>query len=194
MNLISHRAIKLFTVGLFCFSLGLIFCLILKPRGLSINDGISYYGNYRQTILPYTVAIIGYGFFTLVVARSITNKELSPLKYGLYLFAFLCLIITITPDNANSFLDITHTTVGSVLFILQLTLSGWLIVKLRFKAWAVVFAVAEFLSGVACAFYIPGHNGFLIQAQIIFQMFFAALMYLALNGLRINSSVGKLGS
>jgi uncharacterized membrane protein len=189
MNTISHRAIKLFTVGLFCFGLGLFFCMILKPKGLGLNDGISYYGNYRLTILPYVVAIIGYGLFTLLVARSIKNDELWPLKYGLYLFALLCLIITLTPDNANHFLDITHTTVGSILFVLQLSLSGWLIFKLRFKAWSVVFASAEFLSGVACAFYIPGHNGFLIQAQIIFQLFFAALMYLALSSLRINSTL-----
>jgi len=54
---------------------------------------------------------------------------------------------------------------------------------LHYRSWPIVFASVELLSGVICALYIPGHNGFLIQAQIVFQLSFAAVIYFALNSL-----------
>lgn len=184
-NSIRPRTIKLFTSGLVCFCIGLVFCVILKPSGLSVNSGISYYGNYRLTIIPYTLAIIGYGIFTALVASHIKAKDLWPLKHSLYIFGFLCLIINITPYSVSSFLNICHTTAGTILFALQLILSGWLIVKLHHRLSAVIFSSLMLISGICAAFYISGPHGFLIQTQIVFQLSFAGLMYLTLNNLSV---------
>jgi len=154
--------------------------------GLSINSGISYYGNYRLTIAPYTLAIVGYGILTALLAGCIKVKGLWPLKYSLYVFAFLCLIINITPYSVSSFLDIIHTIAGTILFVMQLILSGWLIIKMHDIIWSIVFSSLMLAAGIAAAFYISGPSGFLIQTQIIFQLAFAALIYLALNNLVVN--------
>ena len=182
-NAIHLRTIKLFTSGLGCFSLGLAICVILKPVGLSVNSGISYFGNYRLTIVPYIIAILGYGIFLLLLAGCIKAKDLWPLKYSLYIFAFLSLIITITPYSVSSFLNMAHTTSGTILFVWQLLLSAWLIAKMGYKIWPIIFTGLMLISGIGSAFYIKGPNGFLIQTQIIFQLSFAALMYYTLRRL-----------
>jgi hypothetical protein len=181
------RTTKLFTAGLGCFALGLIICVILKPVGLSINSGISYYGNYRLTIIPYALAVAGYGLFALLLAGHINSRDLIPLRYSFYVFALLCLIITITPYSVSSFLNIAHTTAGSILFIGQLILSGWLIVKMKYRIWPIIFSGLMIASGIATAHYLPGPHGFLIQTQIIFQLLFAALIYYSLNKLAFKS-------
>ncbi len=177
------RANKLIAVGMLCFSLGLIICVLLKPVGLGVNSGISYFGNYRLTIVPYAIAILGYGLINILLARCISAKELWPLKHSLYVLAVLSLIITITPYSVSSLLDNIHTATGTVLFLLQLILSGWLIIKMHYDRWPIVFSGLMLASGIAAAFYIEGPHGFLIQAQIVFQWSFAAVLYTAVNNL-----------
>ena len=52
-------AIRYIIYGQSCFVAGLIVCLALKPHGLTANEGLSYYGVYRETILPYTLMLLG---------------------------------------------------------------------------------------------------------------------------------------
>jgi hypothetical protein len=178
-----RRSIKLLSIGLSLFVLGLTICVLLKPVGLRVNSGISYYGNYRLTIFPYVIAIVGYGFFNLLLASCIKARGLWPLKYSFYIFGLLSLIIVITPYSVSAFLSDIHTTVGTILFVLQLLLSGWIVVKMNYKFWPVVFLGIMLLSGIFSAFYVPVPHGFLIQAQIIFQLSFAGLLYCTLNNL-----------
>lgn len=183
LNLMRQKSIELFLVGLACFCLGLVVCIILKPLGLSVNSGISYYGNYKLTLVPYLLSVVGYGFFNLLLAVYIADQDLWPLKYSLYIFAFLCLVIGITPYSVGPLLNDIHTTAGTILFALQLILSGWLIIKMRYKIWPIIFSGVELIAGIVAAFYVHGPHGFLIQAQIVFQLSFAALLYLALKEL-----------
>src|ERR1035438_7489807 len=126
-----RQSIKLFSIGLSLFVLGLTICVLLKPAGLRVNSGISYYGNYRLTLIPYVIAIAGYGFFNLSLTGCIKARELWPLKYSFYIFALLSLIIVITPYSVSAFLSDIHSIVGTILFVLQLLLSGWLVVKMN---------------------------------------------------------------
>jgi len=131
---------------------------------------------------------MGYGLFALLIAASLNAADVLPLRYSFYGFALLCLIITITPYSVSSFFNIAHTTAGTILFVWQLVLSGWLIAKIKDKLWPIIFSGLMLLSGIGAALYLHGAHGLLIQTQIVFQLSFAALIYYAFNKLSVKSS------
>ena len=65
---------------------------------------------------------------------------------------------------------------GSVLFVLQLLLSGWLVVRVNYNIWAILLALLELAGGVASAAYLKYTHGLLIQSQILFQLAFGVLL------------------
>ena len=47
-----------FLAGSLAFALGLFVCVVIKPDGLRLDFGISYYGNFAVTVVPYTIGLI----------------------------------------------------------------------------------------------------------------------------------------
>lgn len=172
-----------------CIVVGLGVCIALKPAGLAANDGVSYYGTFGATFAPFALAILGPAVCALLIARQTTKPDLWPLRFSLIFFALLAAIITFTPYTVSTFMDWTHTIAGSLLFALQLALSFWLAAKLHWEVWTLLLACLELTAGIVCAVYVLPAHGFLIQAQIVFQLAFGGLLIYALNKLHATNSV-----
>jgi len=157
-------------------------CVALKPAGLSANNGISYYGIFRETFLPYALGLLGSAFF---LAHAIGNLPTSQHELRLAFTTYIPLIVGIvaTPYAAGRWLNYLHTIFGSALFSLQLILSGWLTLRLHYIWWAVMLTTVEVVAGIFSAAYLNPTHGFLMQAQLLFQLAFGALLILSLHKL-----------
>jgi hypothetical protein len=164
-----------------CFVIGLAVAILLKPAGLSSNDGISYFGIYARTAVPYMIGLLGSAFLCWRASKHIDAPELALLKDMLAAFAVLTAVIVATPYSVRPILDWIHTTAGSTLFSFQLLLSIWLVRKLKYNPAVVALAIIELASGIMCAIYLLPVRGFLLQFQIFFQLAFGGLLIYSLR-------------
>lgn len=159
--------------GQACLYAGLVVCVIIRPAGLAANEGISYYGVYRQTIVPYVLAFLGSGYFAIKAGEHIHPAGLKTLKYSLITMGLLTMGLMITP---SSLADGLHRVFGVSLFVLQLLLSGWFIIRLKYDYRAVVLTLMEFGGGLAAFIWLSPAQGYLLQAQVVFQLAFGGLL------------------
>jgi hypothetical protein len=178
---VQAQALRFIILAQICFLAGLFVAILLKPAGLSANDGISFYGIYTRTIVPYLISLLGAAFLYWRAARVLTGPNMKLIKLGLIISAILTVVIAATPYSVNSYLGFFHASAGSSLFSLQLLLSFWLVKLLRYDFWAILLLLVEFFAGIFCFIYLSPPQGLLIQFQIIFQIAFGGLLVFSLN-------------
>src|SRR5256885_14740567 len=94
----------------------------MRPDGLGANSGVSYYGVHRDTVLPYTIAVVGSALLTYRGLRTAAVATPSPrlLRGSANSLAALSFGIAATPYSVSGLFDWLHTIFGAALFILQL--------------------------------------------------------------------------
>lgn len=166
--------------GLIYASVLIIICVIIRPHGLAANDGLSYFGGLKVTVIPYALSFLMYAFFCWEVAASLGSKQRADriMSYSLKLMAVLLGGLVVTPHN---FVITIHTYIGTALFFYQLIFSFWLVGTLMRNWKGVILVAIEFLSGLAALYYLPKPYGLLLQSQVIYQLAFGLLLINALN-------------
>jgi hypothetical protein len=175
---VPRRVIGDLAWGQACLYSGLLLCVAIKPEGLGANSGISYYGVHRETVLPYTIALVASALVTCRGLRAAAASTPSPgrLRGSASSLAALSFGIALTPYSLNTLFDWLHTILGALLFILQLGLALQL---LRWTGGDHVTAgllLAQFAGAVFAAIFVLPKNGFLIQGEVAFQVAFGALL------------------
>lgn len=162
---------------------GLIACVALKPHGLVADSGVSYFGNFKLTIIPYAFALLGGAWFLYKAAQVLPVSEYRLTKVCLNFFAILCIGVFATPYSVSNLVDWAHKIVGITLFSAQLILTAWITIKSNFNNFLCTVWVCEFLAGVLCAIYTPTPTGYLLECQVLFQIAFTIfyVKYLGLN-------------
>ncbi len=163
-----------------CFYLGLLICTILKPKGLTINQGISYYGVFWLTIVPYCFGLLGGAYFCWRYALQLKKPDLWLVRYTFVAMSLLIIGVALTPDTLGRFIDDLHVTCGSILFVLQLLFSGWLIVQLQYDFRAIALSLLELMAGVMSFIYLAPKHGYLLESQVVFQLSFGILILYSL--------------
>jgi len=171
-------------LGQLCLYFGLTVCVVLKPAGLSVNDGISYFGIYRETFLPYAFGLLGAAYFTVRAVAQLP-AEMALLRQALKVYTLLIVGVVITPYVVSTPIDHLHIAFGSALFSLQLLLSCWLIWQLHHVWWGIALTLVELVSGIAAAVYLRPAHGLLLQSQVVFQLAFGTLLVLSLQRLEV---------
>ncbi len=179
-NLKSYELIYL---GLSIAVILLFFCMSISPKGLSANDGLSYFGGRGWSIIPYTFAFLVYALFCWLASNKIkpTNKRSKAIKLLLRIMAILLFGLVITP---HTLVDPIHTFFGTTLFSMQLIVSIWLAFGVNKSPVVFVLLLIMLVSGLFCAYYLPLKDGFLLQAQIIYQIAFAGILVYFLKKLK----------
>lgn len=171
-----QKALLFFTAQQICFFGGLAVSISLRPAGLAANGGISYYGIFANTFIFYMICLLGTATFSFLAARLIDLPDLRPLRRGLLAFAALIAIIALMPYSVSIVFDLSHTIAGIILFIVQISLSLWLLAKLKWSKVPLLCVIAEAVTGVISILYVLPQQGFLIQSQMAFQLAFAILL------------------
>jgi len=170
---LSARAILLFG---FLFAVILfIICVIARPESLGHNDGLSYFGAVWWTVIPYTLAFLTYSVCCFIASRKINTKSNSSKVIKIFLVAMSLLLIglIITPHTV---INSIHKVFGSALFASQLLLSLYLLYKNGMNYFIFVMIMIMFTSGIFSAAYLTSASGFMIQAQIIYQISFVVII------------------
>jgi len=175
LNTMYKQITTYFIGSLSLFILGIGLCCLIKPHGILANDGISYYGIFSTTLIPYVICLLGPAFFFILAFLKL-KKNTNLLKNFLLLFSFLLLGLVITPYSINSFFNALHTTLGSALFALQLLLTGIIAIEYRHHRSLAYLWIIEFIAGVMCALYITPQKGYLLEYQVVFQIAFSAIL------------------
>jgi hypothetical protein len=166
-----QRSARYLQFGLISFFLMLLICIVIRPIGLVANDGISYYGSFGNTLLPYSLAFL-INSVLMWQAASVMDNETKADRYivfGLKLFALLFIGILLTPHDMDIINEI-HIIMGSVLFSLQL-FTGIVLTLYIYRDWLnITLLTITLLSGVASLVYLLQQDGFMIQTQVIFQV------------------------
>lgn len=144
-----------------------------------MNDGLSYFGVFRETFVPYAIGLLGAAYFAMQASEQIPDHE-STIRPALKTYAILVLGIVVTPYAASPWLNYLHIASGSALYSLQLIFSIWLTMRLHFVRWSVTLLLSELIAGILCAYYLGPPHGLLPQMQTLFQFAFGILLSLSL--------------
>lgn len=177
----QNRQIRLIVYGQLCFIIGIVLCVIVRPEGLSINQGLSYFGTHYNSLLPYILALFGPAYYLIRLGESIHSKEYSVLRYGFIAIGVLAIGILLTPDNYSKIVNNLHIVFGATMFSFQLLLSAWMCYKLWLNWSLISLTLIELGWGILCFIYLAPSSGLLMQMQILFQLTFGLVALYSVN-------------
>ena len=158
----------------------LLLCVLIRPAGLAANDGLSYFGGYKTTVIPYTLAffLVAYFYWETAKILVVENSSKRHMTMAMRAMAVLLVGLVLTPHNL---VDPIHTKIGTALFVLQLLLTIWFIAKVEFSWVNLGLGLLELFGGLVSFYYLPKPHGLLLQGQVIFQLAFGVLLFRILN-------------
>ncbi len=156
---------------------GLIVCVIIRPAGLNANDGISYYGTYYQTLLPYVIALTGSAMVGLyAVNKFVINPDFKYVRIIMLAIFLLTVGIVLTPYSYSQLFSDMHELFGSLTFILQGVLTIQVVLFVHRDRVNNLLILLELLGGLMSAYYLTPKQGLLIQGQMLFQLAFGLIL------------------
>jgi len=159
----------------FALTAGLMtLCVFIRPDGLDVNRGFSYFGDYRNTVVLYSAAFILYAYvlWRASEAPGFANGAERLLSLALKVMTVLVIGLVITPSNL---VDSIHVFFGTALFLTQFVVSCWTAGWLSPGKINALLVVLETVSGLAAFYYLQKSSGFLLQSQAVFQLGFGIL-------------------
>jgi hypothetical protein len=165
----NTESVRYVQIGMLCFVFFLILCILIRPGGLNANSGVSYYGGFIDTLVPYALCFLSMGMAVWFSTLSMQQKteQGKYLKFAFKSFAILLIGLLFTPHTIVGNL---HKVFGSTLFASQLLLALYLVINNKFVFKNYMLLTLAFLSGLASALYLGSENGYLLQTQVIFQL------------------------
>jgi hypothetical protein len=159
---------------------GVLVCIYRAPKPVGTTDGLSWFGVTGVTVVEYGITLLVAAALMLRAAAPLaTVPGLRPARAALVACATLLPLMLATPYTLNTFMNWTHMTIGSVLFVLQLVLSAWLWwARARTPVVLGLFTV-ELLAGVICFTSLIDLDAWMLQGQLLFQVAFTACVALA---------------
>lgn len=152
--------------------LWVIICILMRPAGVTANDGLSYFGIFVNTAIPYSIGIVGSAAITAVTLHSYKRHLLKLLGYSMLILA---IGIVVTPYTTNNAFNNIHMILGSILFIIQLIYAGWILWDKKDTINIVLFIIL-LSAGIFSAHYVLLKDGYLLETQMIYQVAFGALL------------------
>ena len=173
----------IFLFGFLFATILFVVCVIARPESLGHNDGLSYFGAVWWTLVPYTIAFLTYAICCFVSFKKIkpTSASAKAIKILLLIMTIALVGLTVTPHTIIGGL---HKIFGSSLFASQLVLALYLLYKNGMNYFIFVLILIMFVSGIFSAAFLNTPSGFMIQAQIIYQTAFVAVLYFYLRRIK----------
>ena len=125
------RAARYTLYGQLLFLGGLTVCAILMPQFLFSADqgGMSNYGTYAKTVIPFSVAFLGLAAGAIAAARTLPEKTTARKTLYLILMSIglLMILATVTtyPYRLNNTLRIVHIVASQALFFAEIPAALW---------------------------------------------------------------------
>lgn len=179
------RYVILGQVGLFFF---LIVCIILMPRFLFERDegGLSNYGTYVKTVVPYSFALGLSGLLNLKAAASMDyptkasqrlRKVLATLGVG-----GIIVLLSTYPYKLNTVLADMHIGLSVLLFTFELMAGVWFVRVVVNNKLAIALLGVQVVGFLLILSSTIGFIRILLLAQMLTSLAFGVLMVRAVAG------------
>jgi hypothetical protein len=177
----ENKAVRYFIYGQVSFLLSVSICIFLLPESLFINDGISYFGAHKLTVVPYSIGLLLMAWFSYKVAQSLPKKSYKIVKIGFKTFSFLLVTVVAVPYGINFTLEYTHTLLSAGLFLVQFILMWWLAFKVKWDGLSLFLLLLMAAEMIATVMYLGPQKGYLLFGELAYQLTFAYAAYRAVR-------------
>ncbi len=121
-----NRTLLYISLGGGSFIATVLVCVALQPSGILSHDGLSLYGNYSRTLLPYSIGLVATAYFLLRACRAFVmdSQAAHSFRIGLEAISIGLLGIVATPSLSTVwFIQNLHVVFGFMIFVTQAFLS-----------------------------------------------------------------------
>jgi hypothetical protein len=183
----DHRTVRYLIwgqVSLFGF---ILLCTILNPHFLIERNegGLSNYGVYRETVLPYSLAFGLSGIITFYSAYLLPKSGgvMRQLKWTLILLGILNIatLLSTYPYHLNNFFNTLHDDVGLMGVIIELILSLWFAIYIARSFWGWLLAAIQIIGFILVILILFNYLHILFIAEIISGVAFGAQLVRSVN-------------
>jgi hypothetical protein len=188
----KNRAVKYLINSQVLFLATLMACFFIRPDVLLDNRAISMYGSESATAIPYVLGFLGSGYLILKAAISMpkdtrTNQTLSKCLVAL---SILLVGLTITPYTLNQALFYIHAAFAFSLFLFELILGLWLVLKTRKDVIDGVLFTVQAIGFVISTLSLDGIKvlNLLVVGQLIAIWMFALLLTRAVYRIEVTDN------
>jgi hypothetical protein len=96
-------------------------CLYLDSSQLFSNNGFSFYGNFRATVVPFAMGLLGCAYFAYKTSKAIKSHTWQGdlLRSAYRLTAVSLVGIVLAPSFANKLTAVMHLFFGSIMYTTQ---------------------------------------------------------------------------
>jgi hypothetical protein len=107
-------------------------CVTLQPSDVWTHNGLSFYGNFQRTLLPYAMGLSLTAYFLLRASRSLPEAVIAErVRRPLWYIGLALLGVVLTPSLSGSRpVQFLHVLFGGVVFVLQLVVS-WRLARMH---------------------------------------------------------------
>lgn len=167
------------------FCLTVLLCVALQPSDILTHDGLSFYGNFHKTFLPYGLGLVATAYFVIRVCQHLRRGQAArSFRVGLECIAIALLGIVATPSYSSVVLiQDLHVIFGFVIFVAQAVLSLHYLIKARrgWLDWLLLGGQLAAIVLVALSFHVVGVLNFMLPAQVLAIVCFGALLIRAVS-------------
>ncbi len=174
---VRAKTIHFLLAGQITLWAGLLVSFILSPGIARDNEGISTFGIYAKTILPYGLGFLACGYFTLAAAHAVEYRDHKTAFFvrALLLLVFLLLGVLLTPYSVNSLFSWSHTIIAAALFMCELMLAVWFM-YLHSDALNWLLFALQFTGSLLAAFSLLHLLNYMLAGQLMAQLAFWVLL------------------
>ena len=172
----DHRASQYLVMAQLSLYITVLICVLIKPSGLAANDGVSFYGGHISTVTPYIIGLMVSAYLTYMAGYDLSNKyPFLLIKLALFGIAILILGIIVTPFDASRVVANTHELIGIILFSIEFLITG-LLVFINLTITNFFLLIGQIMGGLIAYYYLNPAQGFLLQGELIFEVFFGIIL------------------
>lgn len=146
-----HPTARQLQIAQLALLIGLVVCLVLLPRFLfeTNEGGISNYGTYARTVVPFTLGFGLCGVFTIMAAWSLPRQTLKYrwLKGALLVSGLLYFLVMVStyPYKLGHGFDALHVYAGVALVLWDMAFGSWLALILEHNWVNVALLVVQYI-------------------------------------------------
>jgi hypothetical protein len=169
-----HTTTRYAFFGQLALMVFLFICALLKPKFLfeANEGGISNYGLYAETVIPYTLAFFAAGSGTILAALSLRNRPIRITLIVLGILFFAVLLSTYRYKTDQTLKD-AHEILSSTLLLSEVAIGTWFGVLLAPSKTAIAGLVVQYIGFIAAILNFFGIDHMLFIAEVVMSVGFS---------------------
>lgn len=163
-------------------------CFALIPEAVTGNLGISFYGNYKKTLIPYTLGLFLTSYFIVKAANALqrAHAELKSISEFMFVIAILIIAVSLTPYSVDTIVDWAHILTSSVLFIVELLLALHITKLTRYRSDIQLLLGLQLMGALIAGASLLPDTEIMLTGQVITQLAFGILLIRGVDQLTTN--------